>query len=249
MSHPITARKLFSVTGAVVVAGAAALGLLLPCQASAQATAVAAPQSPGVGRHGDFETGNFSEFDGSPSVREGTLVPVLGNAVSGHWSAFGSYDGSGNNGFSRVMWSVTYESGDTIRYGASYYLYAPLPCWAMLARWDNYALYGHRGDVGGVELEGGVIRLVRADYAGTNYARLSPDAPVPLGRWFSIEVVQRLGNRDAANEFYVDGKLVGSSTTPNSRGLPIRHIRFGYVAVASWCTPASSFFIDRVFTT
>jgi hypothetical protein len=262
MSQRVTLRQLFSAGRAIFFGCAATVAMLLPCCAWAQApsdpgalpTAPPAstapdvpPLPPEIGRAGDFETGTFSEFNGSPSILHGTLVPVQGNAYSGDWSAQGSYDGSGANGFARVMWDVEYESGDTIRYGASYYLSGPLPCWAMLARWDNYALYGRAGDVGGVELEDGVIRLIRGNYDGSNYARLSPNASVPLGRWFSIEVIQRLGAEGATNELYLDGTLVGGSTTPNSRGRSIRHIRFGYVAVAAPCTPASAFFIDRVF--
>jgi hypothetical protein len=264
MMRPVAYEPPLSIARAAAVACAAVLALPLAAPARADgspgpdapspsppaSTAPDAPQlPPGIGRAGDFETGSFAEFDGSPSILHGTLVPVQGTAFSGTWSAHGSYDGSGANGFARVMWGVKYENGDTIRYGASYYLSGPLPCWAMLARWDNYALYGPGGDVGGVELEDGMVRLVRMDYDGRNYARLSPNAAVPLGRWFSIEVVQRLGTDGAMNELYLDGTLVGTSTTANSRGRPIRHIRFGYAAVASGCTPASDFYIDRVFAT
>jgi hypothetical protein len=198
--------------------------------------------------YGGFETGTFSEF-GWPSVLRGTLETTQETAVEGAWSASGSVDGSSYNSFSRLAWPVDYERGQEIRYGASYYLRGPLPCWAMLARWDNYLLYGGAGDTGGVLLEGGMLRLTRQNYDGTNFANLSPPVPVPVGRWFTVEVVQRLGRRHAYSELYVDENLIGSSETPNSRGRPIRHIRFGYVSVAPQCTPASSFFIDRVFAT
>jgi hypothetical protein len=203
----------------------------------------------GIGHQAGFETGTFSEFDGGPSILRGTLAATQETAFEGARSAKGSIDGSALNGFSRVVWSVAYESSQTIRYGASYLFPGPLPCWATLARWDNYALYGGGGDVGGVELEHGTVQLTRQDYDGTNFATLTAPVAVPVGRWFSIEVVQRLGASDAYNELYLDGTLIGSSTTPNSRGRPIRHIRFGYVSLAPQCTPASSFYIDRVFAT
>jgi hypothetical protein len=198
--------------------------------------------------YGGFETGTFSEF-GWPSVLRGTLETTQEMAVDGAWSAKGSLEGSPRNSFSRVAWRVDYESGQEIRYGASYFLTEPLPCWATLARWDNYLLFGGSGDVGGVELEDGMIRLIRQDYDGANFASLSPRVPVPVGRWFTLEVVQRLGRGDAYTDLYVDGELVGHSEKPNSRGRPIRHIRFGYVSVAPQCTPASTFFIDRIFAT
>jgi hypothetical protein len=259
---PLRPAKVSAV--AVAVAAGAALAFLLtgpvraqegaatcsgsPTAASSTPTTVAA-DLPAVGRQGGFETGTFSEFDGGPSFLRGTIATTQEQAFDGAWSAKGSIDGSPLNGFARVAWSVAYEPGQTIRYGASYYLPGPLPCWAMLARWDNYLLYAGGGDVGGVLLENGTLRLARENYDGTNFADLSPSAPVPVGRWFSIEVVQRLGASEAYNEFYLDGTLIGTSTTPNSRGRPIRHIRFGYVGVAPQCTPPSSFYIDRVFAT
>ncbi len=72
---------------------------------------------------------------------------------------------------------------------------------------------------------------------------------MPVGRWFTIEVVQRLGTAGATSDLYLDGEHVGGSTAANSRGRPIRNIRFGFVAVAAKCTPASSFLMDDVFAT
>jgi hypothetical protein len=239
-------RRPTQIVAAVLATAAIALVGIPP--ARAQTPPPGDPASSAAALHkAGFETGTFSEFDMAPSILHGTLITTQDRAFDGGWAAKGSLDGTPFNGFSRVLWSVAYEPGQTIRYGASYFLPGPLPCWATLARWDNYLLYEGAGDVGGVELEDGVIRLVRSNYDGTNYARLTPSAPVPIGRWFTIEVVQRVGVSDAYNALYLDGSLVGSSTTPNSRGRPIRHIRFGYVSDFPECTPASSFYIDSVF--
>jgi hypothetical protein len=202
-----------------------------------------------VSLHAGFEAGDLSEFPAGPSVLRGRLETTQRRAYDGARSVRGTVDDSDTNGYSRLAWSVAYESGQTIRYGASFLLPGSLPCWAMLARWDNYLLFGGDGDVGGVLLEHGTLRLVRQDYDGRNFATLSPEVDVPTGRWFTVEIVQRLGASDAYNELYLDGTLVGSSTTPNSRGRPIRHIRFGYVSIAPRCTPTSSFYMDEVFAT
>jgi hypothetical protein len=243
-------RKFLTSVGTLV---ATASLLLLPVSAHGQAGdgAGACPSAATeeLTHAGTFEPGNLCEFDFGASVRHGSLDPTPANAAAGAWSVTGSYDGSGANGFARVGWQVRYEAGDTVRFGASFLLTDTLPCWAMLARWDNYALYGPGGDVGGIELEGGEFRLVRTNYDGSNYRRLSPSVRVPLDRWFSIEVVQRLGTAGATSDLYLDGEHVGGSTAANSRGRPIRNIRFGFVAVAAQCTPASSFLMDDVFAT
>jgi hypothetical protein len=75
----------------------------------------------------------------------------------------------------------------------------------MPARWDNFALYGQRGDTGGVELERGVMRLVRMDYAGSDYARLSPSVPVPRRRWFGFVAVA--DPCAGPSSFYIDRVL------------------------------------------
>jgi hypothetical protein len=240
-------RKLL--TSVVVIASLA----LLPMTAHGQTSDGAGPcpnaATEELTHAGTFEAGNLCEFDFGASVRHGSLEPTSANAAAGTWSVAGSYDGSGANGFARVGWQVRYEAGDTVRFGASFLLTDTLPCWAMLARWDNYALYGPDGDVGGVEFEGGELRLVRMNYDGSNYRRLSPSVPAPLDRWFSIEVVQRLGTAGATSDLYLDGEHIGGSSAANSRGQPIRNIRFGFVAVAAQCTPASSFLMDDVFAT
>jgi hypothetical protein len=239
-------RRLAQIVAAVLATAAVALVGVPPAWGQAPAPDDPASSAPAL-RQAGFESGIFSAFDVLPDILHGTLVMTQERAFDGAWAAKGSLDGSPRNGFSRVVWSVAYEPGQTIRYGAAYFLPGPLPCWATLARWDNYLLYEGGGDVGGVELEDGWIRLVRSNYDGTNYARLTPSARVPIGRWFTIEVVQRVGVSEPYNALYLDGSLVGSSTAPNSRGRPIRHIRFGYVSDFPDCTPASSFYIDNVF--
>jgi hypothetical protein len=248
VQHSMSRRGVTGTVVAVLATVAIAIAFVGVAHACAQPPA---PDDPAWGapptHQAGFENGTFSEFDAPPSIVHGTLDTTQERSFDGSWSAKGSLTGSPLNGFSRVVWSVEYEPGQTIRYGAAFFFPGPLPCWATLARWDNFELYAGEGDVGGVELENGMMRLVKSNYDGTGYARLTPSVPVPVGRWFTIGVVQRLGVTDAYNALYVDGTLVGSSTTPNSRGRPVRHIRFGYVSDFPGCTPASSFYIDQVF--
>ncbi len=101
---------------------------------------------------------------------------------------------------------------------------------AYLLRWDNDT-YPSEGDVGGVGLSTGRMRLFRQDYSGANYADLTSIARLPQGRWFWREVHQAVSPFDglADSELYLDGRLVGQSRLPNSRGREIDHLRVGLV--------------------
>jgi hypothetical protein len=56
---------------------------------------------------------------------------------------------------------------------------------------------------------------------------------LPEGRWFRLEVHERLsGGTGALSELYLDGKLIGKSTAPNTYGRSIQRIRYGIVAIA-----------------
>jgi hypothetical protein len=58
---------------------------------------------------------------------------------------------------------------------------------------------------------------------------------VPEGRWFTIEVRQRLSSgAGASNEVLVNRRLIGRSSRPNMyAGRPIERVRFGIVAIAA----------------
>ena len=58
---------------------------------------------------------------------------------------------------------------------------------------------------------------------------------VPEGRWFTIEVRQRLSSgAHASNEVLLDHRRIGRSSRPNMyAGRPIERVRFGIVAIAS----------------
>lgn len=209
------------------------------------------PTRPGVpvsGPLGGFEAG-LEEFDGS-SMTSGALALSSDRAYDGGHSARVSYDGSGDNGFARTWFAVDWGSGSDVWYGGAYYIPAgaPMPCWYSILRWDNYRLFGGDGDVGGIEINSnGRAQLMRADYDGGNYAALTRDFELPRGRWFWIEVHQRLSKHDgqALNEVYLDGRRLDASARANSRGRGVTEVRHGLVAVAGECSPPSTFFFDR----
>ena len=214
-----------------------------------------APQPPATplgdvgGKLGTFEPGAFGEFDGH-SAASGTIVPTTERAYDGIHSAKASYNGSGENGFARTWFEVHFNKGSDIWYGGAYYIPSKraMPCWYSLVRWDNYITYGSDGDVGGIEIStSGRARLMRQDYSGDNYAVLTDEFDLPEGRWFWLEVHQRLSdqNGDALSEVFLDGNRVGASNVANSRGRVVNEVRHGLVALAGECAPAGSIFLDR----
>jgi len=182
------------------------------------------------------------------SALGGDISVTDDRAYTGTHAAMAS--SNGDEGFQRVWYDVNWADEDEVWYGAAYYVpdRDEMPCWAMLARWDNFKSFGRDGDTGGVELEDGKIRLVRGGYDGSNYQRLSSSVDVPEGRWFWLEVHQRLSDKDgeAENELYIDGDKVGSSDKANSAGRKVDNVRFGYSALRQECADASKLYFDDV---
>ena len=224
-----------------------------PAPAPEPAPAPAPAPTTVTGKLGSFETNDFSEFNGK-SMLSGALSISSDRAYDGSHSAKAYYDGSHQNGFARTWFDVKWANGSDVSYGAAYYIpsKATMPCWYSLMRWDNYTLYGSGGDVGGIEVStSGRARIMRQDYSGANYKVLSSEVTFPEGRWFWLEVHQKLSDVDGAalNELYLDGVKVSSTTTANSRGRAITEVRHGLVALAQDCAPANTFYFDRVSAT
>ncbi|MDQ3730178.1 MAG: polysaccharide lyase [Actinomycetota bacterium] len=198
-------------------------------------------------RLGSLETGDFSDFD-NRSTSAGTLTTTTERAYDGTHAAKITSDGSPNNSFQRVWYDVDWQPGADVWYGMA--LYIPKVsdwCWWRPVRWDNHSLYGGSGDVGGVRIEQGKLFLDSGRY-GEAAKQLTGGAAVPEGRWFWLEVHQRLSAQEgqALSELYLDGNKIGASSAPNSSGRPITNIRYGNVTLASDCSRASSVYFDRV---
>jgi hypothetical protein len=147
------------------------------------------------------------------------------------------YCGGPGNGYARGVVGVHWPAGATRSYGMALLLPAALARHQQgeidLLRWDNFPLYGDRGDYGGVVLfhGDGRARLQRGHYDG-GVEPLGGSFALPRGRWFWLEVRQRLSDGpDARSTVLVDGRVVASSPAPNAYGREVRRVRFGIVAV------------------
>ena len=207
----------------------------------------------GATRVGEFEqppcssSTPFCEFDGNSTTTNATLTSTTERAFAGTRAAKVTYDGSPGDPFARTWYDVDWASGSDVWYGAAFYVSDPAKLqWTDLIRWDNFSLYQGSGDTGGLFVENGVLKVKREDYTGANFLRLVDGGPIPAGRWFWVEVHQKLAGVDgqALTELYVDGVKRGSSTLANSRGRPVTSIRHGYVSNAAG-GGASTLHLDR----
>jgi hypothetical protein len=200
---------------------------------------LARPRAAGPAFLGDaahLETGDFSEFS-TPDVADGELLNTAGSAYDGRRSGRATYCGGGANGYARGVFSVDVRPGQDVWYGAALMLppgfRQSLQGEVDLLRWDNFGLFGAGGDYGGVVVFGSDrrARLLRGRYSGHGTS-IAGTFDLPEGRWFWLEVHQRLSTGgDARNEVFVDGRRVGASHEPNSFGRPIDRIRYGIVAI------------------
>jgi hypothetical protein len=209
------------------VAVAALLSLALP----AAAQAAPAPAYAGL-------EGGFAEFSQTNALT-GTLSLADDRAYEGSRSAHATYAGGADNGYARGIWDVDWSDGDDVWYGGAYYLpvgfHQSVQGQVDLLRWDNWASNPDATDWGGVSIYGSDrrARLLRFGAGRDNDTLVGP-FDLPEGRWFWLEVHQRLDHSgNAVSEVYLDGTMVGSSTKPNTYGRGIDRIRYGIVAIAA----------------
>lgn len=195
---------------------------------------------------GGFETGRFREFD-DWSTANGSLSVTRKRAYEGSRAARATNDAVGNQ-FQRVQYDVDWREGSDVWYGVA--LYIPRLsnwCWWYAVRWDNWQRYRAAGDVGGLRIERGRLYLDKGNY--TDQTAVLGPVEIPEGRWFWVDVHQRLSHHagSALNELYLDGVRMDRSTAANSSGRRISHIRYGNVAMATSCSRAASIFFDRIW--
>jgi hypothetical protein len=186
----------------------------------------------------NFETSGLPQFD-QLNASDGTLSSVTGGYGDAH-SAEATYAGGGENGYSRGIFNVDWHPGDDVWYSAAYYLptgfKAAMQGQVALMRWDDYGAHPEAADYSGVVIYGGDkrARLIIDHIADHSQIELGPAFDLPEGRWFHLEVHQRLGVSGGVNDVYLDGQLISSSTDGNLEpGRGVDRIRYGIVAIAS----------------
>jgi hypothetical protein len=195
---------------------------------------------------GTMETHDLSQFD-AWSALNGTLTPTTGLAYQGAWAAKAA-NGGGNIQYQRVWYDTSWRAGDSVWYGMALFIPPSLDwCWWAPIRWDDWtARRGSASHVGGVVIEGGKLKVKYGTYRSQSTV-LAP-VPAPRGRWFWLEVHQRLSRKPgrALTELFLDDRRVGRSRAPNTTTSRAARIRFGNVAMASNCSSSAEIYFDRV---
>jgi hypothetical protein len=231
------------------------LPLLAVLAALALALVAAAPAGASISPLlASFSTTSFSDFNDGANTTNATLSVVADRAYDSSYSAYANYPGGGVNAYARVIQDVAWGAGDDVWYGAAYYLpvgfKAAMQQEVSLQRWDNYSTYGSNGDLGGIAIWNSdkLARLKLGRYDASTETLLTNGFSLPEGRWFWLEVHQRFSatSGSALNEVYLDGTLVGHSTTANY-DRPIQKLRTGLVAQGGIAqTNSLSLWFDRV---
>jgi hypothetical protein len=167
----------------------------------------------------------------------GRLVQTRERAADGTHSMKATYAGGGDNGYSREVVRVGWRSGDRVLYKAAFYLPRgfkdAMEGQVDLMRWDDFPDDHVHSDRGGIVIyhRDKQAYLIR-QRLGIEQVALTGPISLPEGRWFRLEVRQRLGTHGARNAVYLNNRLAASSTRANTYGRRIRRVRFGLVAIA-----------------
>jgi hypothetical protein len=179
--------------------------------------------------------------DGCPaSIADQQMAQLLPDAMPGYagpgsWRA--STMGGLGNAFARGVCEVDWRDGEDIAYGAAFFLpegfHDQLDGQVDLLRWDDFPDEPVHTVRSGVVVFVGDRRahLVR-QRLGTEQRPLAAPFALPEGRWFWLEVRQRLGAGDGAHsEVRIDGRTVAESDEPTTYGGRVLRVRHGIVAV------------------
>lgn len=161
---------------------------------------------------------------------------------AGRRAAAAVYDGGGANGYARAIYNVDWKRGQDVAYGASFFIpratFEAVQGQLAIMRWDDYPAHPEAANYGGLVIFVGDHRahIIRNELGGKDEEDdLVGGFDLPLDRWFTVEVRQRLDSGgDARNEVYVDGRQVASSNTANIPGdRDVRRVRYGIAAIAA----------------
>ncbi len=143
----------------------------------------------------------------------------------------------GANAYARGRLDVAWHEGDVVSFGAAFLLprgfAAGLAGQVDLLRWDDYPSTPVGTHRSGVVLFAGDGRahLIR-QRLGIEETPIARAFDLPEGRWFRLEVRQRLDPGDgASSEVLIDDRVVATSPAPNTYGNAVQRVRFGLVAI------------------
>ena len=212
------------------------------------------------------ENGSLSEWHATSVSDRGASIRAVRAADAGIPKADGDYvvkakiSGSGSD-YARTQFQhddagvAKWGEGTDVWYSASFYL--PLGFYAAkntsndIMRWDAY-VNGEQDMQGGLGMRSDDTLRIMSNYSYSEPLKTS--YKIPEGQWTQVEVHQKISetNGKALNEIYVDGDLIGSSTTANFKGSAypedeqaINRLRVGLVSEGS-VSDTNTLYFDKV---
>ena len=209
-----------------------------------------AAQATVVPRQALLEGTTWNEFD-QVNASTGTLTLDKTRSHEGAQSAKAVFNG-GANGYSRGIFNTDWRDGDDVWYGASFYLptgfKSAMQGQVDLLRWDNWTVDPTNTDRSGIVIYNSdkKARLMRQQL-GVEQVAISPTFDLPEGRWFHLEVHQKLSKGTGAiNEVFLDGVKIAGTTDRNTYGRGVTRMRTGIVAIdAARQSNALTMWFDR----
>lgn len=186
----------------------------------------------------DSEAPLASQFDQLNSAI-GTIGTVDGGYGDAH-AIRTTYTGGGGNGYARGIFNVDWRAGEDVWYSAAFFLpkgfKASMQGQVAIMRWDDFGTHPTNADQGGIVINGGDkrARLVLNHLPAGTQIELTDAFRLPEGRWFHLEVHQRLSATRGFNQVFVDGVRAAASDKGNiGRGRAPNRLRYGIVAVGA----------------
>jgi hypothetical protein len=179
-----------------------------------------------------------------------------GRAYDGAHAVRAHYHGGGANGYARVVaGDPGWEEGDDVWYGAAFlfpegFFAEQAQGYCDILRWDNYGAHGAGADYSGVAFSKGqdATVFVLGTYRDDPGIQLAALPRLPEGRWFWLEVHERLSARDGAalTEIYVNGGRLAASARANTFGRGPDRLRAGLVSISEGTqTKPLTMWLDR----
>ena len=184
--------------------------------------------------------GDVEAFSGGIQQVNGALT-ATGPAYRADAATFAAtYTGTGGAGQASGTFKVQWRRGQSVAYGAGFYLPASFHTASTgqqaLLMWDTGPGAGGRSEQGGVVIDysdnaGYLVADTVTNGSAVQRVLAGPFA-LPVGTWFTLQVRQLLGSGSAAySDVYLDGRLVGASRAPNVSAQRIARVRYGIVGL------------------
>lgn len=225
--------------GSPVMAG---FGMLAAFAVPASVVLFASTPAPARATRASAKDGQLSAFSGGISQAGGTLSAKRDPDGGDTWTFSASYRGRGARGLASGSFKVSWKQGEHVIYGAAFFLprgfHSARQGQQALLTWDTRRAIGGRFAQSGVVIDyrDNLAYLIRAWISGGALKErvLAGPFALPIGRWFTLRVRQRLGSgRSADSRVYENGRLIAASRAPNFSGGRIDHVRYGIVQLSA----------------